>query len=54
LVGISIGAGAGGASSGALPQEVREKPESAAIRPRTVAIFIVISFGWFYSFCGKI
>ena len=36
--------GGAGASGGALPQEVREKPASAAIRPRTVANFIVIFF----------
>lgn len=45
-----MGAGAGGASSGALPQEVREKPARAAIRPRTVTSFIVflsIGFGLF-------
>lgn len=49
LAGTSIGAGAGGASSGALPQqEEREKPARAPMRPSTVTSFIVflsVGFG---------
>lgn len=44
--GILIVTGASGAGSGALPQEVSEKPARAAIRPRMVAIFIVVFFGF--------
>ena len=44
LSGITIGAGATGASAGRILQEVREKPARAAIRPRMVAIFIFFIF----------
>jgi len=50
----TMGAGGSGTSGGALPQEVREKPARAAIRPIMVAIFIVVSFIWFGSSFGVI